>query len=132
MPKAAAIFITGGTLYTLTELIWRGHSHWSMGICGGLCFSLMYLISALPMSRLRGWVLCAALISLVELYAGWLLNLKLGLGIWDYSALPGNILGQICPRYTLFWFLLSIPGTALCRTLRSGFEKLSNFRWTAG
>ena len=53
MPKAAAIFITGGTLYTLTELIWRGHSHWSMGICGGLCFSLMYLISALPMSRLR-------------------------------------------------------------------------------
>ena len=31
---------------------------------------------------------------------------KLGLDVWDYSGLPGNVLGQICPAFGLLWFLL--------------------------
>lgn len=131
MGKAAVIFLSGGALYTLTELLWRGHSHWSMGICGGLAFMLMYGINSLAIPRRRKWTLSAAGICTLEFYAGWLLNLRLGLSVWDYSALPGDLLGQICPLYALFWFLLSIPGMGLCSLIARFFERLSNSRWAA-
>ena len=28
----------GGLLYILIELIWRGRSHWTMFLLGGICF----------------------------------------------------------------------------------------------
>ena len=31
-----------------------------------------------------------------------------GWNVWNYSLLPGNILGQICPLFTLLWFLLCL------------------------
>ena len=40
-----AVYVTGGLLYGLIELLWRGWTHWSMLLCGGLCFTLMYAIS---------------------------------------------------------------------------------------
>ena len=27
--------------------------------------------------------------------------------IWDYSSVPGNILGQICPQYFIIWIILA-------------------------
>ena len=42
----------------------------------------------------------------VEFLSGCVLNLWLCLDVWDYSGLPGNVLGQICPAYGLLWFLL--------------------------
>ena len=33
------LFDVGDLLYVLIELIWRGHSHWTMFILGGLCGS---------------------------------------------------------------------------------------------
>jgi len=35
------------------------------------------------------------------------LNVWLGLDIWDYSGVPGNIMGQVCPQFTLAWAALS-------------------------
>ena len=29
-----------------------------------------------------------------------------GLGVWDYSNQPGNVLGQICPAFGLLWFFI--------------------------
>lgn len=49
----------------------------------------------------------AMLVTALELVAGLVLNVWLGLGIWDYSSMPGNLLGQICPQYSFAWFLLS-------------------------
>ena len=37
--KYLFLFDVGGLLYVLIELIWRGHSHWTMFILGGLCGS---------------------------------------------------------------------------------------------
>ena len=51
---------------------------------------------------------CAALVTATEFLAGLILNIWLGLGIWDYSDLPGNVLGQICPRFTLLWWALCL------------------------
>ena len=41
----------GGLLYILIELIWRGRSHWTMFLLGGICFIYLGLINeVLPWS----------------------------------------------------------------------------------
>lgn len=51
-------------------------------------------------------VVCAALVTLVEFCAGCVLNLWLGLDIWDYSALPLHLYGQVCLPFSLAWWVL--------------------------
>lgn len=113
------IYTIGGLIYGALELIWRGWTHWTMLLCGGLCFLLMYLISALDLSLVRKCVLCAAAITTVEFLTGCLVNLRLGWGVWDYSSMPYNLFGQICPQFLLIWLGLSLPGLGLCKLLRS-------------
>ena len=47
--KCIVMFLFGGFGYGLIEILWRGRTHWSMVLCGGLCFLVMYLISGLPL-----------------------------------------------------------------------------------
>lgn len=48
-----------------------------------------------------------------ELISGIVLNIWLGLGIWDYSQMPFNFLGQICPQFTFAWMGLSLIAIVL-------------------
>ena len=41
------------------------------------------------------------------LLAGLVLNVWLGLDVWDYSGVPGNLMGQVCPQFTIAWVALS-------------------------
>lgn len=106
----AGIFLIGGLLYNLIEIIWRGYTHWSMFLVGGLCFQLIGCIH----TALRRWglflrcVLCSLAVTAVEFASGCLFNLKLQMNVWDYSGFPLNILGQVCLLYTILWGLLSI------------------------
>ena len=99
----------GGCTYYLLELIWNGHSHWTMFILGGICFRLLSYIrnfnTSLPVKCLMGGVS----ITLAELLAGVFLNITLKVGVWDYSTLPFNLFGQICLPFTLIWIILSLP-----------------------
>ena len=112
------IFSLGSLLYGLTEILWRGYTHWSMLLLGGLCFYIMYRISFLALSFLKKCMLSAATILSLEFYSGCILNLYLKLNVWDYSREPYNLLGQICPHFLFLWFLLSIPGFGLCSLLK--------------
>ena len=116
--RAYAIHAAGGLLYGLIEILWRGWTHWSMVLCGGLCFLVMYLISGLPLCLMKKCVLSSAAICTAEFYTGCLVNLRLGWNVWDYSAERLNLLGQICPRFALLWLLLSVPGLWLCSRIR--------------
>ena len=118
------IFVLGGIGYGLLEIIWRGHTHWTMLICGGICFMLMYLISASGMSFLRKCILSAAAITAVEFFTGCLVNLRMHWHVWDYSAVRFNVLGQICPLFSLYWLALSVFGIALCSFLRPLLQRL--------
>ena len=40
---------------------------------------------------------------------GVVFNLYLGMSVWDYSEVKGNILGQICPLYSMLWCFICIP-----------------------
>ena len=113
------VFTAGGLGYGGLELLWRGRTHWSMGLCGGVCAVLIYLIAGRERTVLwRRWTLCAAAVTTVEYFTGVLVNLRLGWNVWSYADRPLNVLGQICPLYTLFWFGLAIPGVWLGRTVR--------------
>ena len=98
---------TGGGLYILIELLWRGRSHISMFLLGGLCF---WLIGRLdrnhPASVVVQAVLGAAMVTALELITGLVVNRWLGLNVWDYSNMPMNFLGQICLPYFLLWIPL--------------------------
>ena len=57
-------------------------------------------------------IFCAAgalLITGIELAVGLLCNRCLHWAVWDYSDQWGNLWGQICPQFSFYWFLLSIP-----------------------
>ena len=115
------VFALGSILYGLTEIVWRGWTHWTMLLCGGICFTLMYLVSGSELSLVKKWLLSTCIITTVEFVAGCIVNLRLHWQVWDYSSLPFNLLGQICPRFILMWFALSIPGVALCTLLHRLF-----------
>ena len=104
------LFGIGGFLYVLIELFTRGRSHWSMFLVGGMAFYLIGCINEYTRRDLAMlWQMAAGaiIITLLELIAGIIVNIILGWNVWDYSNLPGNLLGQICPQFTVLWFLLS-------------------------
>jgi len=134
MRRVSALFMTGGALYFLFEMLCRGYSHWTMFVLGGLCFVLVGgLNEFLPwkMPLLYQMLLGGLIITVGELLTGIVVNLWLGWQVWDYSALPGNLWGQICPQYSLIWVLLSGPIIILDDILRWRWygERLPSYGW---
>ena len=97
--------------YPFLEILFRGWSHWSMALAGGICFGLMGLVSdTLYQYRLPVRAMASAVTVLfVEFIFGCIFNLGMQLHSWDYSRELGNLAGQICIKYGLLWFVLSIP-----------------------
>lgn len=124
IPQRAAevflVFLTGAVLYFGTEVLFRGWSHWSMALCGGLCFLTIYRFNeAFPRLLVFTRALVGALIiTALEFAFGCVFNLSLGMKIWDYSDLPYNLLGQVCLPFSVLWFLLSVPACALSTLIR--------------
>lgn len=109
--KELVLFIIGGILYCAIEIFWRGHTHWSMAIVGGLCFIVIGgLNNYLPWEMLiwKQGIIGALFVTAMEFVVGVPLNLFLGWNIWDYSNVPFNLLGQICLPFTILWFFLSL------------------------
>ena len=119
--KFAALALCGGGTYFAIEMIWRGHSHWTMAVLGGICFVLIGGINEffpweMPLA-LQG-VIGAAVVTVLEFFSGVILNLWLGLGIWDYSGQPLNLLGQICALYSILWIPIAAAAVILDDWLR--------------
>ena len=116
------LFATGGTGYVLLEFLWRGWSHISMFLAGGLCFLLVgHLEETEP--RLPGPVrplAGAAIITMVELAAGLAVNRDYA--VWDYRGSPGNFCGQICPLYSFLWIGVAWAAGKLYRALNERLE----------
>ena len=90
-----------------------------MLLAGGVCFLLIYLnATRMRCARWQVWLLSAAEVTTAELLVGLLVNRTLGWAVWDYSALPLNLGGQICLRYSLYWLALSVPASSFSRRIR--------------
>ena len=111
------LLIIGGAVYYCVELLWRGHSHYAMGIVGGIAFIFIGMVN----SRYLEWempfveqmFISGFVITAIEFVAGLILNVWLKLDIWDYSDVKYNLLGQVCLSYFALWQFLSAPGIIL-------------------
>ena len=103
------IAVIGGLTYMGIEILWRGHTHWTMGVLGGVCFVLIGLLDEwqdhppLWLQMVQG----AAIVTALELITGLIVNRWLGWNVWDYSDMPGNLWGQVCPQFAAAWLVLS-------------------------
>lgn len=122
--KYLLLLYIGGFLYILIEILWRGRSHWTMFFLGGICFIYLGLINEGLRWDTPIWkqVLIGTIgITALEFLTGCLVNLGLGWNVWDYSGMPGNIMGQICPQYMLLWLPVSLMGIVLDDWIRYWF-----------
>lgn len=109
------IAVIGGLAYIGIEILWRGHTHWSMGVLGGVCFVLIGLQDEMQkhpplwFQMLQG----AAMVTGLEFLTGMIVNVWLGWNVWDYSDIPGNLMGQVCPQFSVAWFFLSAAAIKL-------------------
>ena len=110
-------FIVGGSLYVCIEIMLRGYSHYSMFICGGLCFYFVGAVGKMVLEKSKRvdaaiiliMLSGALIITSLELITGIIVNIIFGMNVWDYSDMKYNVMGQICPVFSLMWSLISLP-----------------------
>ena len=109
--KYITLWMWGGTIYYLIEVLfrWIVHgtptSHPSMFVLGGICLLVVGALNNYKPKQFGfAWqvLIGTTIVIILELIAGVILNLWLELGVWDYSNLRFNILGQVS---LLFSFL---------------------------
>lgn len=122
--KYLFLFWFGGSFYITLEVIYRSRSHWSMGILAGLVF-----IAIGALNNLWGWDVSliiqtlagTAIATIGEFVTGCIVNLWLGWNVWDYSNIPYNLLGQICPQFIALWVPISLLAIVLDDVIRWRF-----------
>lgn len=108
--KYLFLFLFGGTAYISIEILYRGYSHWLMFIIGGLAFLMVGMLNEVfkwetPIEIQS--IIGGGIITGIEFITGLIANIQFNMGIWDYSNLPLNVMGQICLPFTFIWILLS-------------------------
>ena len=116
------VFSFGYAAYSLIEIAYRKYTHYSMGIAGGLCLIILYKLykKHASLSLFRKCLIGSLIITAIELIFGIIFNRLLKLSVWDYSDMPFNLLGQVCPLFSFYWLLLCAPISYLSKK----FEKL--------
>lgn len=122
--KYLFLFWFGGSFYITLEVLWRGYSHWTMGVLAGFVF-----ISIGLLNEIWSWdtsiiiqILAGTIIATTgEFITGCIVNLWLGWDIWDYSDMWGNILGQICPAFIALWIPISLLSIVIDDMIRWKF-----------
>lgn len=109
--KYGVLALIGGIIYGALEILVRGHTHWTMVILGGVCFVAVGLINEIipwEMPLAVQMLIGSIIITALEFCCGCIVNLWLGWDVWDYSFEWGNLLGQICPKFSVIWFFVSV------------------------
>ena len=106
----------GGTLYYTFEMIFRGFSHWSMFLLGGVCFVFfaqqgIWTGWDAPLWKQVAW--CAVFVTAGEFITGIFVNKIMGWNVWDYTDQPFNLMGQICLPFAVIFSGLCAVGIIL-------------------
>lgn len=114
------VFSVGAIGYSIIELLWRQHTHWTMSLTGGTCFTILYNLydafKNLPM--VKKCLIGSGVITTIEFTVGAIVNLWQKWNVWDYSQLKFNLMGQICLLYSFLWFWLSVPIVYFSKALK--------------
>lgn len=108
--KDTAIFLIGGVGYGIIEILWRGHTHPTMTVAGGISFLMFSKIAKRyrEKSLVFKAVICAIGVTALELVFGLIFNVVFKMHVWDYSSQPFNLFGQICPKFSFVWMALAL------------------------
>ena len=73
----------------------------------------------------------SGIVTALEFMSGYILNIKLGWHIWDYSNVPFNIMGQVCLPFTIAWFFISLIAIVTDDYLRYWLfdEEKPHYKW---
>ena len=110
LEKYIFLFLIGGFGYGIIEILFRGYTHWSMILTGGAAFLSLYLINntltntSIFIKAFLGMIVITAL----EFTVGIIVNKIFALQVWDYTNMPGNIMGQISLQFSACWYGISI------------------------
>ena len=92
------IWALGGSLYYTFELVFRGFSHWSMFVLGGICMvfftvqgQMLHWQDPLWRQILRGTIFITAM----EFITGIIVNKWMHLQVWDYTDQPFQLFGPV-------------------------------------
>ncbi len=121
--KHSALFLIMGITYCHIEVLWRGYSHLSMFFVAGICGLLIGYINehfSWDMLLFKQQFIATVIVLVVEFISGYILNIWLRLGVWDYSQMPFDLYGQICLTYAILWYFLSLLCILLDDFLRWG------------
>lgn len=126
--------LTNAAEYAGEELTIPQSAAWLAGALGGLCFLFCGSINEFLGWDMLIWkqmFICAVGITAIEFLSGYILNIVLRLGIWDYSNMPFNIIGQICLPFTVAWYILSLLAIVLDDHLRYWIfgEEKPRYKW---
>lgn len=119
--KLLSTWSTGAFAYGLIEILFRGYTHISMGILGGICFLIIGHINQKFSDRISIFnqlFICTAIITTLEYITGIIVNIIMRLNVWDYSSLPLNLSGQICLIFSIAWYFLSFIAVILYNLLK--------------
>lgn len=127
LKELTVVFGVGAVIYGLTEVIFRGHTHWTMLLTGGAVFSCLYFIFDILYNEnlLKNALLGAVIITTAEFAVGCVVNIGLNMHIWDYSHKTLNLYGQICPAFSFGWFGISIAAFYIAAVLRQNLRALT-------
>lgn len=103
----------GGTVYYTLEVLFRGFSHWSMFVLGGICMMFFGW-----QGQMTGWkdplyiqiLRCTLFVLCGEFITGIFVNKWMGWDVWDYSDQPFHLFGQICLPFAILFSGLCLIG----------------------
>lgn len=133
--KYAFLMWFGGSFYVTLEVIYRQYSHISMLILAGLVFITVDLLNEIWSWELQlVWqiLIGTVIATLGEFVTGCIVNLWLGLNVWSYEGMWGNVLGQICPQFTLIWMPIILLAIVLADVIRWKFFNEERPRYWIG
>lgn len=108
--KHLILLLVGSITYVCIEYAYRGYSHWTMAILGGICFVAIGLINELfswETPFCKQCVIGAIIVTVLEYITGCIVNIWLGWEVWDYTNLPFSLHGQINLFFSIAWIFLS-------------------------
>lgn len=116
----------GGSTYAAIEVLYRGYSHWTMIVLAAWIFIILgSLNKILPweLGLVQQVIIGTIIVTFSEFCVGYVVNIKLGWNVWDYSNEWGHVLGQICPQFILAWIPLVLIAIVIDDVIRWKFFK---------
>lgn len=109
--RKIVLFLLCSVIYCGIEIVYRGWTHWSMallsGILGVLCIDTPNNIFGYDLDYSLQVLASTIICTIGEGITGLVVNVKMGLNVWDYSTLPFTFFWGQCNLFFVFaWALI--------------------------